>query len=143
MKIRAVSTPNIALIKYWGNRNDELRLPAADSLSITLDGPTVEVSAESAESFSARSFEPDGSERTLTEQESSRLEKHFLLCKKYLDNLPSSVSLEIRSHVPRGIGLASSAAVFSALAESYAGFVPNISRKDVSIHPQSVLLRSL
>lgn len=133
MKTRAVSTPNIALIKYWGNRNDEYRLPAADSLSMTLDGPSVEVGAESAESFSARSFEPDGSERTLTEQELSRLEKHFLLCKKYMSGLPSSVSIEIRSQIPRGIGMASSSAVFSALAESYAGFVPNTSRKDVSI----------
>jgi len=133
MKIRAVSAPNIALIKYWGNRNEELRLPAADSLSMTLDSPTVEVSAESTSNFSVRSIHSDGSERILTERERSRLENHFLLAKKYAEKLPSSVSIEIRSNVPRGIGLASSAAVFSALAESYAAFIPNMSRKDVSI----------
>lgn len=133
MKIRAVSVPNIALIKYWGNRNDELRLPAADSLSMTLDAPSVEVSVEPADTFSAKSFAEDGNERTLTKEEHSRLEKHYLFCKKYLEGLPASVAIEIRSQIPRGIGMASSAAVFSALAESYAGLVPNTSRKDVSI----------
>src|SRR3989344_2779591 len=139
MSIRAVSTPNVALIKYWGNRDEELRLPAADSLSITLDQPTVEVIADHAEQFSARSFEPDGSARTLSEKESNRLEKHFFLVKKYLgtiglsDTFPASVSLEIRSKIPKSIGLASSAAIFSVLAEAYAGFANQLSRRDISI----------
>src|SRR3989344_2056770 len=129
MSIRcAVSTPNIALIKYWGNRNEEWRLPAADSLSFTLDQPTVEVLVDNAEEFSARSFDPDGTEQTLTDKESKRLEKHFLLTKKYLADIgeveafSSTVSIEVRSRIPRSIGLASSAAGFSALAEAYAGF---------------------
>ena len=33
----AVGTPNIALVKYWGKRNDKLNLPANSSLSMTLD----------------------------------------------------------------------------------------------------------
>jgi diphosphomevalonate decarboxylase len=33
----AHAQPNIALIKYWGKRSDALNLPAAGSLSITLD----------------------------------------------------------------------------------------------------------
>jgi len=139
MSIRAVSTPNIALIKYWGNRNEELRLPAADSLSMTLDRPTVEVAVSDAGEFFVRSFGLDGGERTLTEKEIKRLEKHFLLAKKYLESIgaagtfPASVSLEIRSKIPKSVGLASSAAVFSALAEAYGGFVNNLSRRDVSV----------
>ena len=138
MSVRAVSTPNIALIKYWSNRNEELRLPAADSLSMTLDRPTVEVVVEYAERFTARSFEPDGTARILTDKESKRLEKHFLLVKKYLDTIgaavfPASVSLEIRSKIPKSVGLASSAAVFSVLAEAYGSFAKKLSRRDVSI----------
>lgn len=139
MSIRATSAPNIALIKYWGNRNEILRLPAADSLSITLDQPVVEVVVGHSDEFSARSFEPDGVERTLTGGEVARLEKHFFLAKEYLNTIgaaqtfPASVSLEIRSKIPPSIGLASSSAVFSALAEAYAGFTEGISRRDVSI----------
>ena len=32
----AVASPNIALIKYWGNLDDELRLPASPSISFNL-----------------------------------------------------------------------------------------------------------
>ena len=139
MSIRAISTPNIAFIKYWGNRNDELRLPAADSLSMTLEQPVVEVVVDHAELFSAHSFETDGTERIVTDKESIRLEKHFLLTKRYfvdigeVEAFPASVSLEIRSGIPKSVGLASSAAVFSALAEAYGVFVKDLSRRDVSV----------
>ena len=32
----AIAHPNIAFIKYWGNRDDALRLPANSSLSMNL-----------------------------------------------------------------------------------------------------------
>ncbi len=138
MTIRAVSTPNIALIKYWGNRDDALRLPAADSLSITLDTPTVEVAITEAERFTVKSFSGE-LERSLSGDELARLKKHFVDAKEYLSRigkggaLPTAVSLKIKSSVPRGIGIASSAAIFSALAEVYAGLASGMSRKDVSI----------
>jgi diphosphomevalonate decarboxylase len=137
--IRVISAPNIALIKYWGNRNNALRLPAADSLSITLDQPTVEVVVKKAEIFSAMSFAADGSERILSEKESARLLQHFNSVQKYVHEgglgkiLPEAVSVEIHSKIPTGVGLASSAAVFSALAEGYAGFIPGTSRRDISV----------
>jgi len=34
----ALAHPNIAFIKYWGNRDDTLRLPANGSISMNLDG---------------------------------------------------------------------------------------------------------
>ncbi len=30
--------PNIAFIKYWGNRDEGLRIPANSSISMNLDG---------------------------------------------------------------------------------------------------------
>lgn len=35
--VRAVAHPNIALVKYWGKRDEGLVLPRVDSLSLTLD----------------------------------------------------------------------------------------------------------
>ena len=136
--IRALSTPNIALIKYWGNRNDALRLPAADSLSITLDRPSVEVVVDKAETFTVKSFNVDGSEMLLSDKDIARLKKHFVLVREYLQSIgprgfPAAVSIEIRSQIPPSVGVASSAAVFSALGEAYAGFVSGISRRDVSV----------
>ncbi|PIR50004.1 diphosphomevalonate decarboxylase, partial [Candidatus Peregrinibacteria bacterium CG10_big_fil_rev_8_21_14_0_10_54_7] len=65
MSVTARSTPNSAWIKYWGNRNDALRLPMADSFSMTLDSPTVEITLDHADVLSVRSFNPDGSEKEL------------------------------------------------------------------------------
>ena len=38
MRATAKAHTNIALIKYWGKRNEELILPTNSNLSITLDG---------------------------------------------------------------------------------------------------------
>ncbi len=38
MHAEAIAHPNIALIKYWGNRDDSLRIPANGSISLTLGG---------------------------------------------------------------------------------------------------------
>jgi diphosphomevalonate decarboxylase len=34
----AIANPNPAFIKYWGNRNDTLRIPSNGSISMNLDG---------------------------------------------------------------------------------------------------------
>ena len=38
MKATARANANIALVKYWGKRNEALRLPANGSISLALDG---------------------------------------------------------------------------------------------------------
>ena len=40
MKSTAIANSNIALVKYWGKRNDTFNVPATPSLSLTLDGLT-------------------------------------------------------------------------------------------------------
>jgi len=143
MSVTAISTPNIALIKYWGNRNNDLRLPMADSLSITLDKPSAEVTVEAAEVFSIQTFDEQGKERPLPEKEQVRWRHQFELAKNYLakldlqEGLPPNIHVIVRSHVPPRIGLASSAAVFSASAEAYAGLAGQqgrkLTRKEISV----------
>lgn len=133
------STPNIALIKYWGNRHDAYRLPAADSVSITLDTPCVEVTMKHSPSFMLQSFLSDGTEKVLKEKDIARIEHNLSLTKEFLaernlpDAIPESLSVVIRSAIPPAIGIASSAAVFSALAKCYAALAGNRSDKDTSI----------
>ena len=38
----AVAHPNIAFIKYWGNLDDALRIPANGSISMNLEGLTTQ-----------------------------------------------------------------------------------------------------
>lgn len=131
MSITARSTPNIALIKYWGNRNNDLRLPAADSLSMTLNSPYVDVTVEHAEVLRVHS-----TSKQLTSKDIERFAKHLELMKMYLvvDSIPNSLNIQIDSHIPSGIGLASSAAVFSAIAKAVAGLIDqNLTDEQVSI----------
>ena len=125
----AISAPNSAWIKYWGNRNNGLRLPVADSFSMTLDSPTVEIDIDHSETLTVKSINSDGSERILKESEVGRFQITLDLAKKYLETLdvpeaiPASVALEIRSHIPAAVGLASSAAVFSCFARAIQGLI--------------------
>lgn len=143
--ITALSTPNIAFIKYWGNRNQELRLPANDSFSMTLDSPTVEVTVDHAAEFSFRSFNDQGVERQLREWDIARFQGHLNLVKRYLslmgirDAIRDSVAINVRSNVPSGIGFASSAAIFSALAKAYSGLLQE--RMRLSDQQVSILAR--
>ncbi len=45
-KAMAQAHPNIALIKYWGNRDQALRLPSNPSLSMNLAGLTTTTHVE-------------------------------------------------------------------------------------------------
>jgi len=136
--MKASSSPNIALIKYWGNRDEELRLPAADSVSMVLDTPTVEASVEASETWKIQSFHADGSDAPQSEKSIERLKKHWSLCISYLEgigqtDLPSALKIDIRSGIPPAIGIASSAAVFSCLGEAYGALGKNLTREQVSI----------
>ncbi len=123
MSITAISSPNIAFIKYWGNRDDALRLPMADSLSMTLREPTVSVTVEPAETFSVRSFTM-GEEREVAGKHLARFERVITLTRQYLATLgvphalPGNLAISIDSRIPPAVGLASSAAVFSGLAQA-------------------------
>jgi len=135
--ITASSSPNSAWIKYWGNRNDPLRIPMADSFSMSLDGPTVEIDIDHSPELVVHSFNPDGTEKILGEKHVARFGKTLDNVKTYLAKLgapvaiPASCNITVRSNIPSAVGIASSSAVFSCLAKAIQGLIaPTIELTD-------------
>ncbi|MBI5544946.1 MAG: diphosphomevalonate decarboxylase, partial [Deltaproteobacteria bacterium] len=116
MKSTAVAHPNIALVKYWGKRDEALILPHQSSLSMTLDGLTATTTVE----FSDRADDVaqiDG--RRLDGEELARIVQ-------LLDLVRERAGFKLRARVasktdfPKAAGLASSAAGGAALAAAAA-----------------------
>ena len=111
---RAVAGPNIALVKYWGNRGDPaLRLAANGSISITLDSLWTEVQVTFDESLQADRLRVNGQAADDTSLARTR---SFLEQVRRLASLPCPASVDSRTNFPIGAGIASSAAAFAALA---------------------------
>ena len=114
MKATAQAHPNIAFIKYWGNRDQTLRLPANPSLSMNLDGLLTTTSVEFDPSLKADQLIIDG-QATI----GAGLERvsRFL---DYMRQTPKVAGLfarvESTNNFPAGAGIASSASAFAALA---------------------------
>ncbi|MFC2947419.1 diphosphomevalonate decarboxylase [Virgibacillus sediminis] len=114
MKATARAHTNIALIKYWGKRNEQIILPTNSSLSLTLDGfyttTTVEFKEELAKDTFYLNDEPVKGEQY------SRVAKFLNLIRRTAGN--EQLYAEVRSinEVPTAAGFASSASGFAALA---------------------------
>ena len=113
--VTARSNVNVALVKYWGKRDPALNLPATGSISLTLEGLSVE-----AEVGFAGGGAPPSDEVTIDGEPARGAERERLV--RFLDLVRAEAGraqaarVVTRSHVPRGAGLASSAAAFAALA---------------------------
>ncbi len=112
LQASAQAQPNIALVKYWGKRDDVLNLPAAGSLSITLDALHTRTSVR---------FDP-ALERDDIALNGRRDDAHGRRVGAFLDLFRARAGIAMRARVasdndfPTGAGLASSAAGFAALA---------------------------
>ncbi|HJP97574.1 MAG TPA: diphosphomevalonate decarboxylase [Rhodanobacteraceae bacterium] len=108
----ALAHPNIALVKYWGKRDDALNLPASGSLSITLDGLRTRTFVR----FDTALGEDD----VVLNGHRDAAESHKISA--FLDLLRECAGATTRARVvsdndfPTGAGLASSASGFAALA---------------------------
>lgn len=114
MKAIAKAHTNIALIKYWGKRNDDLILPTNNSLSVTLDGFYTETEVEFDKELTKDEFVLDGKE--VTGEAYKRVTEYLDLIRGYgeLGNLYARV--KSTNAVPTAAGFASSASGFAALA---------------------------
>jgi len=109
----ARANANIALVKYWGKRNEQLRLPANGSISLTLDGLGATTTVTYDAAFTRDQFFLDGVERM--NKEAERVYR-FLDVVRAKSGVPHKARVVSVSEVPVGAGLASSAAGFAALA---------------------------
>jgi len=112
-KATAVALPNIALIKYWGNRDQALRIPANSSLSMNMAGLTTTTTVAFDDALKSDVVVLGGVERSGPARD--RVAK-MLDRVRALAGLAARARVESRSNFPAGAGLASSASGFAALA---------------------------
>lgn len=111
----ALAHPNIAFIKYWGNRDDTLRLPLNGSISMNLDGLFTRTTVSF--SPSARTDSLLLNNRPVTGPGLDRV-SHILDIVRGMADLPHRAEVVSENNFPAGAGIASSAAAFAALALS-------------------------
>lgn len=109
----AISCPNIAFIKYWGNKDDNLRIPSNGSISMNLDG----LFSQTSVSFDKTLEHDDLSLNGDAAGESARKRASEMMDRvRQLSGLTTRAKIESYNNFPTGTGIASSASGFSALA---------------------------
>ncbi len=121
---------NIALVKYWGKRTVHDNVPAAGSLSLTLQGLDTETTVELAPEAGDDALVLDGqpqSGRAL-----ARVSR-FVDIVRRATGRTERVRVESRNDFPTAAGLASSASAFAALAvAATAAFGATPDRRELS-----------
>jgi diphosphomevalonate decarboxylase len=111
-KATARANANIAFIKYWGNTDDQLRLPANPSISMNLDGLYAQTTVVWDDSLHADEFVLN--EKSQTGGSLTRVSTHLDVLRRRLQ-INSHAKVESTNNFPTGTGIASSAAAFAAL----------------------------
>ena len=112
-KATATAHPNIAFIKYWGNRDDELRLPANPSLSMNLGDLVTTTSVAFDETLERDNVTID--DQPAGEAARARASGHLDLVRDRAGLRGVSARVVSRNNFPIGAGIASSASGFAAL----------------------------
>lgn len=110
---KAKAHANIALIKYWGKRDEELSLPMNGSLSLTLDCFYTETEVVFDKEIDKDYFYLDG--KIQGQEETKKISNFLDLFRKEVAMEEKGIVKSI-NHVPTAAGLASSSSGFAALA---------------------------
>ena len=133
-KVTAIAHPNIAFIKYWGNRDSTLRLPANASLSMTLSNLQTNSTVLFDDGLEADQIEINGS--PASDKAANRVTVHLDLIRT-LSGVPSFAKIRSLSNFPAGAGIASSASAFAALTAA----ASNAAGLDLGMKQLSILAR--
>src|SRR6185436_13917795 len=109
----AQANPNIAFIKYWGNRDNTLRLPMNGSISMNLDGLYTRTTVSFQHSLAFDELIINGHE--VMGAGSDRV-SYILDIIRGMANTHDHAEVMTENNFPSGAGIASSASAFAALA---------------------------
>ena len=109
----AQARPNIAFIKYWGNRDNTLRLPMNGSISMNLDGLVTRTTVSFQHSLAFDQLIINGHEVTGT---GLNRVSYVLDIIRGMANIYDRAEVMTENNFPSGAGIASSASAFAALA---------------------------
>lgn len=109
----AQASPNIAFIKYWGNRDNALRLPMNGSISMNLDGLFTRTTVSFQPSLPFDELIINGHEVM-----GAGLDRvsYILDIVRGMANINDRAEIMTENNFPSGAGIASSASAFAALA---------------------------
>jgi diphosphomevalonate decarboxylase len=108
----AEASPNIALVKYWGNRDDLLRLPSNGSISMTLGGLRTVARVAFDPAATVDTLLIDG--KVAPPAARQRVAKHLDLVRAAAGH-HLKARIDSSSNFPSGAGIASSASAFAAI----------------------------
>lgn len=108
----AIAHPNIAFIKYWGNRDANLRLPENGSISMNLQELTTRTQVTFDPNLPQDIFDLNGHRQS--GPASQRVIAHLNLMRG-LRGVGIKAYVKSESNFPEGAGIASSASAFAAL----------------------------
>ncbi len=129
-KSTAIAHPNIALIKYWGNKDQNLRIPVNGSISFNLESLFTQTKVAFDSVFKSDHLTIDGKEIS-----GSSLDRviSFLDIVRALAGKNLFAQVESTNNFPIGTGIASSASAFSALSLAASKAIGlDLSEKDLS-----------
>lgn len=114
MQATAKAHTNIALIKYWGKRNESLILPTNNSLSVTLDGFYTKTTVHFKEELTEDQFFLN--DEWIKGIPFERVTNYLNLFRELADRPNLFAEVNSINAVPTAAGFASSASGFAALA---------------------------
>lgn len=134
MKATALAPSNIAFIKYWGRKDEDLKLPSNGSISMNLSGLTTTTTVEFSSEYKEDEITINGARETEGPKGTrERIILHLDRVRK-LAGINEKAKVVSENSFPRGTGLSSSASGFAALtlaATKAAGL--ELSEKELSI----------
>lgn len=122
---------NIAFVKYWGNRDQGLRLPSNSSISMNLADLHTTTTVEWNRELHADKLTINGA--IANENARKRVEKHLDALRARFET-DRFARVDSRNNFPMGTGIASSASAFAALTTAACAAIgADVSERELSI----------